>query len=242
MNRLSDEFAMQTLEPGATHSPAAELERLLASRYSCRAYQPDPVPRTVIERILHTAQRTASWCNTQPWHVLITTGEGTKRFSAALLDQIAGNEGATDFDFPREYKDAYLARRRECGGQLYESLGIGRGDRERRSEQALENFRFFGAPHVAIVAAPEALGVYGAVDCGAYVSNFMLAAHSVGVGSVAQAALALQSRFIREYFDMGDDWRVVCGISFGYPQSSHPVNQFRTSRAPVEDVVRWVHD
>ena len=48
----------------------------------------------------------------------------------------------------------------------------------------------FGAPHVAIVTSDEALGVYGAVDCGAYVSNFMLAAHSLGVGSIAQAALA----------------------------------------------------
>lgn len=242
MNNVFDEVASQTLATGRGEVSAAELERLLASRYSCRAYQPDALPRTVIERILRTAQRTASWCNTQPWHVLITTGVGTQRFSAALLEQIAREAHATDFNFPREYKGAYLARRRECGGQLYESLGIGRRDREARSEQALENFRFFGAPHVAIVAAPEALGVYGAVDCGAYVNNFMLAAHSLGVGSVAQAALALQSRFIREYFDMGDDWRIVCGISFGYPRSTHPVNQFRTSRAAVGDVVRWVHD
>jgi nitroreductase len=35
------------------------LTRLLASRYSCRAYL--PVPRQTIAAILELAQRTASW-------------------------------------------------------------------------------------------------------------------------------------------------------------------------------------
>ena len=42
------------------------LQELLDERYSCRAYRPDPVPRPTIDRILTAAQRTASWCNSQP--------------------------------------------------------------------------------------------------------------------------------------------------------------------------------
>jgi hypothetical protein len=30
---------------------------------------------------------------------------------------------------------------------------------------------------------------------------------------------------------------VVVGISFGYADRAHPVNAFRTSRAPLDDVV-----
>jgi len=48
------------------------------------------------------------------------------------------------------------------------------------ARQALENFNFFGAPHVAIVHTDEALGVYGAIDCGGYVTSFMLAAQARG--------------------------------------------------------------
>ena len=52
----------------------AALEDWLLARHSCRAFQPQPVPRVTIERILSLAQRTASWCNCQPWQVAITEG------------------------------------------------------------------------------------------------------------------------------------------------------------------------
>ena len=61
------------------------------------------------------------------------------------------------------------------------------------AKQALENFNFFGAPHVAIITTDEALGVYGAVDCGGYVTSFMLAAQALGVATVPQAALAFHA-------------------------------------------------
>jgi nitroreductase len=220
--------------------PEQALPALLSERHSCRAYLPQPVEDTVIMRILELAQRTASWCNSQPWQVLITRGEGTERFRRALYEHAAGAKPDPDFAFPREYRGVYLERRRECGFQLYESVGIARGDRVAYARQGLENFRFFGAPHVAIITTDEPLGIYGAIDCGAYVSNFMLAAQSQGIASIAQAALATQSRFIRAYFGLGEDRRVVCGISFGYEDRAHPANQFRTSRVKLDDVVTWI--
>lgn len=230
--------------PATTASPenigeAAVLERLLHQRYSCRAYLSDPVPGETIERILTLAQRTASWCNTQPWNLVITSGSATARFREALLADVVKGNHAPDFPFPREYIDEYLARRRECGMQLYDSLGIARQDREARRRQELRNFEFFDAPHVAIVSAPESLGVYGAVDCGAFVSNFMLAARAHGVAAIAQAALAMCSPFIRDYFSLDPSLRVVCGISFGYADDTHPVNRFRTRRETLSANVRF---
>jgi nitroreductase len=108
------------------------------------------------------------------------------------------------------------------------------------ARQALENFNFFGAPHVAIIHTDEALGVYGAIDCGGYVSNFMLAAQALGLGAIAQAALAHQSGLIRRYFRLGDDRRVVCGISFGFPDRDHRINSYRTSRASVSEAATFV--
>src|SRR5260370_25043278 len=89
-----------------------------------------------------------------------------------------GKPNSGDFPFPREYRGVYLERRRESGFQLYNTLGIARGDKAAYGQQALENFNFFGAPHVAIITSYEALGVYGAVDCGGDVHNIVLAAHS----------------------------------------------------------------
>ena len=215
------------------------LERLYAARFACRAYLPRPVPRSTIERILRVAQRTASWCNAQPWTVVITSGAETDRFRAALLKGAEEEPTAPDFPWPREYRGRYLERRRECGYGLYASLGIAKSDREGTARQHKENFRLFGAPHVAIVTSDEALGVYGAIDCGAYVNTFMLAARALGVACIAQAALAARPELIRGHFGLPPDRRVICGISFGYADEAHPANAFRTRRADLEEVVTW---
>jgi nitroreductase len=217
------------------------LEELLAERYSCRAFKAEPVPRATIERILKVAQRTASWCNSQPWQVVIASGEAKERFRKEIYTKASsGGPDDGDFPFPREYRGVYLERRRESGFQLYNTLGIPRGDRMAYARQALENFNFFGAPHVAIIHTDEALGVYGAIDCGGYVSNFMLAAQALGLGAIAQAALVHQSGLIRRHFKLGDDRRVVCGISFGFPDRDHRINSYRTSRASVSEAATFV--
>ena len=225
------------------NAPIAVLEDLLGERYSCRAYQPDPVPRPIIERMLTAAQRTASWCNSQPWQVVIASGAAKERFRTAIY--AAASSGAPDdgdFSFPREYRGVYLERRRESGFQLYNTLGIARGDRAAYTRQSLENFNFFGAPHVAIIHSDEALGIYGAIDCGAYVGNFLLAAQALGLGAIPQAALAHQSGLIRRHFGLGDDRRVVCGISFGFPDREHKINSYRTSRAGIPETATFVDE
>src|ERR1700742_769317 len=212
------------------------LEELLKERYSVRAFLPQEVPRETIEHVLTTAQRTASWCNSQPWQVLIASGEAKERFRKAIYAEASsGAPENGDFSFPREYLGVYLERRRESGFQLYNTLGIVRGDKAAYAKQMLENYNFFGAPHVAIIHSAEALGIYGAVDCGAYVGNFMLAAQALGLGTIPQAALARQSGLIRRHFGLGDNRRVVCGISFGYADREHKINSYRTSRASIAD-------
>lgn len=218
------------------------LEDLLASRYSCRGFKPDPVPRATIERILALAQRTASWCNSQPWQLAIASGAAAERFRQGMVEQATSAAPHPDFAYPAAYRGIYLDRRRACGLQLYKSVGVQKGDRDAADRQRLENFRFFGAPHVAIITTEADLGIYGAVDCGAYVTNFMLAAHSLGVASIAQAALATYPDYIRDFFGLGPERKVVCGLSFGYPDPDHPANGFRTDRAAVDDAVTWFED
>ena len=229
-----------TSRPGQT-DPISALEELMAARFSCRAFRSDPVPRATIERILTAAQKTASWCNSQPWRVEIASGTATEAFRKVMYAAASSGKPASgDFPFPREYTGVYLERRRESGFQLYNTLGIQRGDKAAYAKQALENYNFFGAPHVAIIHTTEPLGAYGAVDCGAYVSNFMLAAQALGLGTIPQAALACHSGLIRRHFNLGEDRRVVCGISFGYADHAHKVNSYRTSRAALADVVTFI--
>ena len=227
----------------AEETPDMVLDRLLASRFSCRAYRPEAVPEATIRRILSIAQRTATWCNTQPWQVTVTMPPTTERLRKLLHARAAqGIDEESDLGWPREYRGVYLQRRRETGFALYDAVGIAKGDMAGRERQTLENFRLFGAPHLALITSDEALGPYGALDCGAYVANFLNAAEALGVGAIPQAALARHSRFLRDHFGLGDDRMVICGISFGFADRDAPVNGFRTTRAPIEDAVTFVAD
>jgi nitroreductase len=218
-----------------------DFEQVVNFRYSARMFLPEPVPDETVQRILALAQQTPSWCNSQPWQLVIPRGKATERFRQALYDHArSGVAPAPDFPFPAAYLGVYRERRKVCGVQLYQSLGIGREDKAAAAEQSLENFRFFGAPHVAIVTTPAALGAYGMLDCGLYVQTFMLAARSLGVDSIAQAALASYPQFLRQFLGLPDDRKVVCGLSFGYADATHPIHSYRTERAALSEVVRFV--
>ena len=226
----------------STYPSYEAFDALLSKRHSCRSFHPDPVPRDRIEMILRLAQKTASWNNVQPWKVHITTGKGTERFRKVMLAAAAIKMNTSDFPWPQDYVGIYQERRRSCGLGLYAAVGIAKGDREASARQALENFRLFGAPHVAVITSDALLDVYGAIDCGAYVANFMAAAETVGVATIAQGSLASRSAVIRDHFQLPADRKVVCGIAFGFEDVKHPANAFRTDRADLSEVVVWEGD
>lgn len=231
---------MTTTSSDASTTVADALSSLLTERSSCRAFLTDQVPDAVLTRLFEMAQRTPSWCNVQPWQVTVTTGAATNRFAAALTHDVP-NGSRPDYEFP-VYDGVYADRRRVVGYGLYSSLGIERADREGRSRQAMLNYSFFGAPHAAVIATPRSLGVYGAIDCGAYVATLLLAAESLGLAAIAQGSLATQAAFVRSYFELPDDFDIVCGVSLGYPDPEHRANSYRAPRADLAESVRFVGD
>ena len=215
------------------------LTDMLRARFSCRAFQDTAVPQADIAKIIATARHVPSWCNAQPWQLIVTSGAATDRFRDALYAAASATAPAPDLAWPDSYPGIYGDRRRACGFQLYDAVGIEKGDRAASGKQMMENYALFGAPHVAIVTAPRALGPYGAMDTGGFVTAFCLAAQAIGVATIPQAAIAAQAPFVRAHFDVPEDAMILCAISFGYADMDHPANQFRTDRAQVDDITDW---
>ena len=218
------------------------LNEILAQRYSCRAFHDRPVPDADITRIVDTARQVPSWCNAQPWQLSITRGDGTVRLRTALTQAAAaGTLPEPDMDWPKGYSGDYAERRRTCGLQLYDALGIDRSDRPARAAQMLRNYALFDAPHVAILHSPAELGPYGAMDSGGFVTAFTLAATALGVATIAQAAIAAYAPLLRSHLPIGEDRLILCAISFGYADEDHPANAFRTERVDTAQIIDW-HD
>lgn len=213
------------------------LRRVLDARYSCRAFRPEPLAREQIAQIVEAAGRAPSWCNAQPWQFLVTEPPETDRLRKAFFEHARTASPAPDLDWPTGYPGVYGERRRVCGWQLYDAVGVTKGDRDGSARQTMENFRFFGAPHLALLHSPRALGPYGALDCGAALMAFTLAATALGVATIPQAAVAAHAPFLRDWFGLGEDRLILCAISFGHADPDHPANAFRTDRAPLNDIL-----
>jgi nitroreductase len=73
-----------------------------------------------------------------------------------------------------------------------------------------------------------------------YINSVLLAAQSLGLGMIPQAALAAYAPLMHQHFGIPDERLIVLGASFGYPDETHPANSFRSRRAPLSAVAHWV--
>ncbi|MCQ9387204.1 nitroreductase [Brevibacterium sp. 50QC2O2] len=241
----ADDTGDDTAQDAVRDHAAQVLDRLLTERFSCRAFLPEPVPHETISQIIASASHAPSWCNTQPWHlhVLEGTAAGELRgaVSTAARQRLAkGLPETPDIPFPTSFEGVYRERRRASGWQLYDAVGVRKGDREASGREMLKNFDFFAAPTVAILTTTATLGTYGVLDCGLFLQSFLLAAQARGVAGVPQAAPAGYSDVIRRELGLDDDRLVVCAVALGFPDSEAPVNGYRTARQGLDELVTWV--
>jgi nitroreductase len=213
------------------------------------------VPPDVIESILSDAVLAPSWSNTRPYRFAVATGEARDRISSALVSRaedllairssklLVRLKGAitapglffSDFRIPIVYPKDLRSRHSVLGAALYGHLGIDRSDRSGRNYFVQRNMEFFGAPAAIFVFARSGMGVYSALDAGLAMQNLMLSAQAQGLATCPQGFLAFWSKPIRKEFDVPRGYKLLCGISLGYP-STGPINDFVPPVTTVGDV------
>lgn len=213
------------------------------NRRAVRGFLPTPLPETVIHEVLTDAQFSPSNCNTQPWHVHIVMGAKRDALSAALWSAYSENRYTPDFSFDqKEYFGVYKDRDAENGKSYMESLGVAREDTAGRYAAAGRNLSFFGAPQAAFLFLPTfGDNVRVAADVGMYGQTFLLSLASRGLAGIPQTMLGFFAETVREELGVADTWKLLFGISFGYPDHADPANSIRQARAPVEEAVVFHH-
>jgi nitroreductase len=232
------------------------VSKFLASRRSTRDFLPTPVPETVLNQILTDSLTAPSWSNTRPFKVAIATDEVRDRISDEFLSRwtilskimhkgiknklrlIYSRYGLPTSNrmIVKPYVAELRPRAQRVGKELYETLGIKRGDREGRDKQWGKNYFFFGAPVELFIYIHKSLHIYAASDAGLMMQNLMLSAHAHGLGTCAQGAVNIWDDVIRNEFDISKDYRLLCGLAIGYP-SDEPVNSFAANRIPLSEMI-----
>jgi len=220
---------------------AASFQSLVRERHSVRKFLDTPVPNELMEAVLNDAQCSPSNCNTQPWQVHIVSGEKLKQLSAALQEAHSASQETPDFYFDMtEYPAPYDERNWGAAKARYDALGIGREDKAARAANQRLNLDFFDAPHVALLFMPQfGDGVRVAGDLGMYGQTFLLSLTARGLGGIPQTMLGMYADTIRTVLGIAPQEKMLYGISFGYPDKTAAVNNFRVGRVPIEESVTY---
>ena len=213
------------------------------SRIACRQFLDRPVAPDVVRALLAGASRAASNSNVQPWHVYAVTGAPLREIKRRAAEAIEQGDWST---FETEYSDMlerlwepYLGRKFRFGVQLYGALGIDRENRAERLEQIKRNFRFFDAPVGLFITIDRRLGPSQWADLGGYVNVLALLARAHGLDTCPQVLWTRMYKIVGAYLEFPPEQMLYCGMGMGYGDRSHAVNNFRTTRAELDEFCKF---
>lgn len=192
---------------------------LLLTRRSIRRYLPDPVPRTVIERVLTAAIWAPSAHNRQPWRFAVVQDTAQKEALAQAMGERLRQDLRAD-GTPQEVIDRDVSRScaRITGAPVLIALCLSMADMDRYPDERRSHAEYMMAAQSAAMAG----------------QNLLLAAHEAGLGACWMCAPLFCPDVVREVLRLPDDWQPQALLTLGYPAESR-----EKTRRPLEDVVLW---
>lgn len=213
----------------------------IKSRQSIRAFKPEPVPRELLLQVIETARYSPSYKNTQPWEVMIVSGEKKRALSAMLLELLEKDTSPQpDLKEPESWPQTQQDRINQLYSKRAKATGLDLTDPKIIYKSKQANFRFYNAPHAFYFYQDAALSSWSLVDIGMFIQSVMLSANELGLGTVPQAFATDYSPQVKSFLSLPESKRLIVGMSVGYPNMDSPVNQLRTDRADTSELVQWL--
>ena len=210
----------------------------VASRYSCRAFLPRPVPEAIMREIVERAARAPSAGNMQPWRVYALAGKRVEDLRALLRPRMTAElpdgEGVEYVIYPQSMSEPYRARSFDVGWRLYESIGVQRKDKPARYKQYARNYEFFDAPAALFFAREKVHGAAQWADIGGYLQTVAILARGYGLHTCPQQAWVSFHRTVRDFLELPDHLMIYSGMAVGYEDPAAPINGWRSPREPLE--------
>jgi nitroreductase len=217
-----------------------EFIEAMQQRRSIRVYKPTPVSKEILTEVLEVATRAPSGGNQQPWEFTVLGGKVLDELREALQKQfLSGVESHPHF--ARE-PVVGLSRERYIANivPLYQTLGIGREDKEKRTQYSAQMMRFLDAPNAIIISTEKQDNPFlTTFSIGAVTQSIALAAVNLGLGTCILHIVTDYPEVISRIAGIPGSKRIAIGIAIGYPDWAAAVNKFRSARVPLSEVVSW---
>ena len=213
-----------------------DLFKAIEERRSARGFLDKPIEKEVLERLLYLATRAPSAINLQPWEFVVVSGEERKRLSRRLI-KLLREKNTTCGPAAKEPLPLYFKRRqKDLLDRITPCLPEGTSFQEFINEGSCN---FYGAPTAVIITIDRAFASLHFTDIGITMGWFILAAHGMGLGTCPIGLIASFGDEIKELLSIPDTKEIVISIAVGYPDPEAKINQARSERVQLSDIVRW---
>lgn len=213
-----------------------------ASRKSVRGFTKQAVSKELVDKVINAAKWAPSSYNTQTWRIHAVAGEVLNKIREEnTQNTLAGKPHVRDFPYKEDYQGVHRQRQIDVAIQLFEVMGIGREDKEKRMEWMMRGFRQFDAPVSLVLTYDKSLEPAGITQfgLGSLAYGIVLAAWELGLGCVINGQGIMQSDVVHKHAQIPDDEAIMICIAMGYPDDSFAANQVRSVRAENEDFVTY---
>ncbi len=209
----------------------------MKTRTSARSFLSRPVERKVIEEIVTYAGLAPSAINLQPWEYVIAYGEEKDRLVRRLM-KVHGERNVscgpgTETPLP----ERYAQRGRQASAVMEPQVAAKGFSFQRFVEEG--SCSFYGAPIAIIVTMDRIFPHIRYLDVGLSVAYLVLAAQAKGLAVCPIGLLTAYAEDIREVLDISSQKEILLTLALGYADRNDPVNNFKTPREPLEEILSW---
>lgn len=210
----------------------------LDTRITTRDFLDKPVPDDLLRKILEKAMRSPSGGNLQPWNIHVVRGETLQKMTEEGVKraQAGQTEEPTYPAYPSPLWEPHRSWRYKLGEDMYAHLGIEKDDKPARLKWLLQNIKFFEAPVGLIFTGDKRLGMPQYMDVGILLQSIMLLAREHGLHTAPQGWWRNWPDLVGTFLDVPEEEEVLVGMSLGYGNPDHPVNNLYADRAKLEEV------
>ena len=219
-----------------------ELRKVVSGRRSIRRFIQKTVPGEIIQGLIADALWSPSWGNTQPWEIVIVTGEALERFKKKNRDAMLSHKPPkAEIPMPQTWPSSFEKRYKDLGKSVLGSLSIDRKDKKKRFEHFAHMFSLFDAPVMILITIDKKLSLeYAMLDVGIFLQTFCLLAHDRGLGTCIMAATVMYPEMAHKIFSIPETKALIIGAAIGWPALNEPVNCFKRERGSAEEFTRWI--
>jgi nitroreductase len=167
------------------------LEAIL-TRHSVESIKRDPVPRQLIEKLLHAAVQAPNHYKVRPWRFVVLTGKGRERLGVVMAQSLKRQNPSLP-DSALE-----IERAKPLRSPVLIAVGVDKS------------------------ADPRVLEIENICAVAAAVENLLLAAHAEGLGAKWRTGPAAYESETKKFLGFESDQHLIGYIYLGYPELSPP--------------------